>query len=336
MGTFLKTDNKTTKMMIRILIALIPIIIFSIYRNGYLHYKSMNTSLFTIIYPLIFILIGGFVCFFIELILNFIFKKKKYNSFLYSFIYGLILALILPIKTPIYILIVGAVITATVKFLFERFEKNIFNPALIGYIFIAVVFSNVLSSNFDFNGYQIDNMLKFEAILCLISYIYLAITKTIKWKIPLTYISSVLVITYVIGNLLGKDLIYPVFQMLNGLLLFGSIFIATDPATSTVTPIGQILQGMFLAIFTVLFRFLGFDGTIISILIVNTFIFLLDKVGCISRFNFVKSLPYFILTWLIVIILIFGIAISKKNTNNKEFANCQFTYHLNSETESED
>lgn len=39
MGPFVRSKNSTNKMMMHLLIALIPIVIFSIYKNGYIPYS---------------------------------------------------------------------------------------------------------------------------------------------------------------------------------------------------------------------------------------------------------------------------------------------------------
>lgn len=358
MGPFLKSENKTNKMMFHLLISLIPLIIFSIYKNGYLPYKYSGTAFISIFYPLLFILIGALTSFVTELIYSLITKKKNYIKNSYSFFPGIFLALILPLNVPIYVLVIGAFVASFSKIIFGGFGKNIFNPALVGYIFVVAAYSSFFSTNYYLNSYELDtiskatpltnasmvsgigdynqlvkpygSLLNFlvgnipgslaetSAILCIIAFIYLSATKTIKWRIPLTYVSTVFVITYVIGSLLGQGIYYPLFHILSGGLMFGAVFMATDPVTSAATPIGQILQGIFLGILTVLLRFLGVEGVATSILVMNMLVFILDKVGCKSRFNFIKSLPYFIFAWVIMIAMIFGLAISRRTDANKD------------------
>jgi uncharacterized protein with FMN-binding domain len=74
---------------------------------------------------------------------------------------------------------------------------------------------------------------------------------------------------------------------------------ATDPVTSPVTPIGQILYGIALGIMTFLLRNLTNypEGVMTSILFMNMFVFLFDKVG--SRINFNK--------WYYLVFLFIGI-----------------------------
>ena len=103
--------------------------------------------------------------------------------------------------------------------------------------------------------------------------------------------------------------------------MFGAIFMATDPVTSPVTPIGQILYGMFLGILTVVFRFLTPfpEGVLTSILTMNMFVMILDKIGAVARFNFKITIIPFIVAWLLILGL--GVGISMNFTQEKKDTN---------------
>ena len=358
MGPFVRSKNSTNKIMLHLLIALIPIVIFSIYKNGYIPYSHNQISFIEMFNPLLNIFVASLTSFVVEAIYALIFRKKNYIKNAYAFFPGLFLALILPINIPIYILVIGSIIASVSKLIFGGFGKNIFNPALVGYLFIMIVFSNMLTTNTYFNSYELDtiskptpltnasmasgigsydelvkpygSLLNFfigtipgslaetSALLCLVAFIYLSVTKTIKWRIPLVYITTVFVITFGIGRLLDQGVYYPLFHVLSGGLMFGAIFMATDPVTSCVTPIGQVLQGILLGIITVIFRFIGVEGVAYSILIVNIFVFLLDKIGSQSRFNIMKSLPWFIVAWILIIGVTIGLAASRRGNGNND------------------
>lgn len=375
MGPFVKSNMKTDKIMINLIIALIPIIIFAIYKNGYIPFANRNTDVLGLIYPLLFVVIGALTSFLVEFIYyKFIKKNEKFKNS-YSIFPGVFLALILPLKTPIYILIIGCIIASLSKIISGGFGKNIFNPALIGYMFVVILFTSVFTTDNYFNNYELDtissstpltnasmlsdigsydklvkpygSMLNFfvgtipgslaetSSLLCLVALIFLIATKTIKWRIPVTYIAAVFIITFGIGRLLGQGIYYPLFHIFSGGLMFGAVFMATDPVTSAVTPVGQVLQGLFLAILTVVFRFTGVEGVATSILILNMFIFLFDKIGSRSRFNFMKALPWFILGCILIIVTIISLAATKRVIDNqdpnfniisKETQNNQTTY----------
>ena len=358
MGPFVRSKNSTNKMMMHLLIALIPIVIFSIYKNGYIPYSNGYISFIEIFDPIIKIFIGALTSFLIESIYALIFRKKNYIKNSYAFFPGLFLALILPLNVPIYVLVVASIVASVSKLVCGGFGKNIFNPALIGYLFRVLVFSSVLTTDNYFNAYELDtiskptpltnasmisgignyeqlvkpygNLFDFflgsipgslaetSAFFCILAFIYLTATGTIKWRIPLVYVTTVFLITFGIGRLLGQGIYYPLFHLFSGGLMFGAVFMATDPVTSAVTPVGQILQGFLLGIITVVFRFIGVEGVAYSILIINAVVFLLDKIGMRSRFNFIRSLIWFVFVWLIIIGVTIGVALTRKTQDNKD------------------
>ena len=63
MGPFIRSKNSTTKMMINVLIALTPIILFSFYKNGIVLYQKGYTSFLGMFYPLLFVLVSAFSSF---------------------------------------------------------------------------------------------------------------------------------------------------------------------------------------------------------------------------------------------------------------------------------
>jgi electron transport complex protein RnfD len=302
------------------------------------------------LYPLIFIIIGTLSTFIIETVYEVIFNKdkislKKIITSSYAYMPGLFLALILPINTPISVLIVGCFFATIIgKMLFGGFGQNVFNPALIGCLFIMSAYALTITNNGGYlNSYEVDaissatplsnlstisgvgtykevvepfgSLWNFflgtkpgaigetSALLCLLAFIYLAITKTIKWRIPLIYISTVFLMTFGIGLYNGVGLWYPLFEILSGGLMFGAVFMATDPVTSPVTTKGQIIYALCLGLLTVIFRYLTPypEGVLTSILTMNMLVFIIDKIGFKSSFDIKK-----IIIPLIAIVAIIG------------------------------
>ena len=354
-GPFLKSKDTTKKMMLNLLIALLPIAFFNIYKNGIIPYQNNKISFISIFYPLLFVLIPTITSCLVETLYGFIFLKKRKKDILkfivnsFSIFPGLFLGLILPINTPISIVILGAVVATVIgKLVYGGFGNNIFNPALIGRLFVISTYAIVISGAGGYlNSYEVDtissstplsnanviegigtyetlvspygNLLNFfigtipgavgetSALLCLLAFIYLTVTKTIKWKIPLTYVTIVFVMTYIIGSINNLGIWYPLFQILSGGLMFGAVFMATDPVTSPTTPVGQVLYGLFLGILTVVFRYLTPypEGVLTSILTMNMFVFILDRIGATARFNLKKS----IIPYICALALIIGLSI---------------------------
>lgn len=346
---FLKSINHTDKMMMKLLLALTPIVLFTFYKNGVIPYINGTTNIFGMFYPLIFIFIAMLSTFIFETLYC---KIVKNNNRQYSIIPGLFIALVLPINTPISILIFGCFIGIIVgKMLYGGFGNNIFNPALIGCLFVIAAYSGVIAANGGYmNSYEIDaissatplsntvegigtyetlvtpygtltnffvgtipgSVGETSALLCLIALIYLGINKVIKYKIPVFYLSTVFIITLIIGLYNGLGLWYPLFQILSGGLMFGAIFMATDPVTSPTTSLGQIVYGICLGVLTVVFRYLTSypEGVLTSILVMNMFVFILDKIGIRSG-NYIKRS---VVTISIILLLIIPITLKISNS----------------------
>ena len=96
MTTFMKDKNTTTKMMFHVIIALIPIIVFSFYKNGVMPYLKGFANAYEMFYPIIFIVISTLSTLIFETIYQLIFNEDKNikniicNS--YSYMPGLFLS----------------------------------------------------------------------------------------------------------------------------------------------------------------------------------------------------------------------------------------------------
>lgn len=362
-GPFINGKDRTSKMMFHLFFALLPIILFTFYKNGVYPFIKGKTDLVGLFYPLIFLFISTFTGVLSEILYaKFILKRKdikKYIMHSFSIFPGLFLGLILPLHTPVSILILGSVFATIIgKMIYGGFGHNIFNPALVGRLFIITCYAATFSGNVYFNAYEVDTITKAtpltnvsvlgkigsyetivepygnlwnffigmipgavgetSALLCLLAFFYLSFKKVIKWKIPFFYVLTVFIITTIIGNIQNLGIWYPLFHVLSGGLMFGAVFMATDPVTSPTTPIGQILYGLFLGILTVIFRFLTPfpEGVLTSILTMNLFVFILDKVGARARFNFGRSLVFFVIAWGLMIEM--GIYIGTSFEKTKE------------------
>src|SRR5574344_1240004 len=359
MGTFMKSEDNTSKMMFRVVIALIPIIIFSFYKNGVLPYLNGCVSLYGMLKPLIFIAVSTLSTFLFETIYQLIFNKnKQLNNIInnsYAYMPGLFLGLILPINTPISILIIGAFFASIIgKMLFGGFGKNIFNPALIGRLFIISTYALVITENGGYlNSYEVDTISgatplsasslitgigtykqlvepygslwdfflgtipgavgETSSLFCIVAFIYLTVTKTIKWRIPTMYILTVFLMTLGIGLYNGVGIWYPLFQILSGGLMFGAVFMATDPVTSPTTISGQYLYGLLLGLLTVILRYLTPypEGVLTSILTMNMLVFIIDSLGVKIKFNKKIMLIPSIIILILIGVMTFTIGESK-------------------------
>lgn len=133
-----------------------------------------------------------------------------------------------------------------------------------------------------------------SALALLIGALYLLSLHIIDWRIPTSYIGTVFVLSYIFGGLNGPfsaSVFLPIFHILSGGLMLGAFFMATDMVTSPVTKTGRIYFGMGAGIILVVIRLVGGypEGCSYSILIMNLFVPLIDRLTMPRAFGEVKS-----------------------------------------------
>ncbi|MCL2196927.1 MAG: RnfABCDGE type electron transport complex subunit D [Treponema sp.] len=118
-----------------------------------------------------------------------------------------------------------------------------------------------------------------SAVALLIGGVYLLVRRIINWRIPVFYIGSFAVFAYIFGRTGLFNGQHILFEVLNGGLIMGAFFMATDYATSPITPGGKVVMGIGCGLITVLIRFFGGypEGVCFSIIIMNLFVPLIDK-----------------------------------------------------------
>lgn len=337
---YLKSKDTTNKIMQRVIISLIPIIVFAWFKNGIYPFfiDKYDTNFYDLIKPLLVMFIPAFITVLVEFIhFKYILKEidvKKALNESYAILPGLFLGLIIPINTPLYIIVLGAIFSIIVgKIAFGGFSYNIFNPALLGRLFIIFTYSSVIVSNSGYlsavdtissatplsmlssESYLINESFSYSifdlffglhpgclgevsVFLCIIAFLYLTFTKTIKYRISLAYIFTVYLISLVVGLINSQSLFYPLYQIMSGGLFFGAVFMATDPVTSPITNYAQIIYGICLGILTCIFRFLTIypEGVLTSILTMNLI------VGLINHFS-IKTIKFKNIVWLGLIVI---------------------------------
>lgn len=262
-------------------------------------------------------IIFGFYAFWIALVaivssgaVEILFAKVRRKPLDFSIlITPLIFALIMPPTVPLWVVIIGSVFgTFFAKSLFGGLGKNVFNPALVGYIFVSISFprylntqwlnptTDVVSSttpliqlNNNALGYNLWELLVGQVpgslgetfrIGILILGIALIILKIIDWRITLSVLASVFLINLV-GGWMFPDLFRdPVASLLVGSVLFGAFFVATDPVTAPTFGWGRVIYGIGIgAIIMVIRADAGAypEGTAFAIVIMNAISPLIDS-----------------------------------------------------------
>lgn len=234
-------------------------------------------------------------------------KKPVTINDLSAVVTGLLLAMNLPASAPVWVAIVGsafAIIFA--KQLFGGLGQNFINPALAGRAFLLASYPTEMTTWVVPNGLAadaatyatplaqlkngaLDASLKELvlgqvggtigetcAIALIIGGIYLLYKHVISWKIPVIYIATVFILFAVIGR---HGMRMPVQEIFAGGVMLGGIFMATDYASSPVTPKGQIIFAVGAGLLTYLIRTFGGypEGVSYSILIMNCCVPLIER-----------------------------------------------------------
>lgn len=257
-------------------------------------------------YALLVILISYAAGGIVEVAFAVIRKREIEEGFLVT---GLIYPLLLPPTIPLWVAAVGIVFgTFFGKEVFGGTGRNIFNPALVGRLFITIAFPGMMSTawqqpfsdaitaatplslfkgeglltaNWDLLFGQVPgSMGELFRIGIILGGIFLMLTRVSNWRVPVFYLGSVAAFAFLGNLLLPLRIAPPLFQLLTGGLLFGAMFMATDPVTSPFTNPGKILFGIFCGLLTVLIRsFSGYtEGVMFSIIIMNALTPLIDRI----------------------------------------------------------
>ena len=128
------------------------------------------------------------------------------------------------------------------------------------------------------------------AMMLLIGGLYLIFRKVISWQIPVAYIGTVAVLTFLFPQ--GNDaLTWMLYNVLGGGLFLGAFFMATDYVTSPVTKKGQLIFGLGCGLITVFIRYFGSypEGVCYSILVMNCCTWIIDKYTKPTRFGVDKK-----------------------------------------------
>lgn len=237
-----------------------------------------------------------------------------------SVVTGLLLALTLPATVPYWLVAVGSVFAiVVVKGFGGGLGKNVFNPALGARAFM-MLFWPVHLVRYIAPGtvdgvasatplhHMVMPALPTESIgqmfmgniggtigeVCtlalLIGGIYLIAKGVISARIPVSYLGTVAVLTLVFSK--GDNaFLWMLYSLLGGGVVLGALFMATDYATSPVTPKGQIIYGIGCGVLTVIFRYFGLfpEGVTYAILLMNACAWAIDRYSAPRRFGTKKG-----------------------------------------------
>ena len=230
---------------------------------------------------------------------------------------GLLLAMTLPHTCPLWLGAAGSVFAIVfVKCLCGGLGQNIFNPALAARAAMMVVYPVGLTRYMGVDGVTAATPLhhmvmpalpeetlaqmflgncpgsigEISALALLVGGAYLVYRKVISLRIPVAYLGTLAVLTLVFSKT-DAPIDWMLYSLCSGGVMLGAIFMATDYATSPATPMGQIVYGIGCGALTVFFRYFGLfpEGVTYAILLMNAFVWFIDRLTPIRRFGTVKG-----------------------------------------------
>ncbi|MCR5217152.1 RnfABCDGE type electron transport complex subunit D [Treponema sp.] len=286
--------SSTQKIMLAVLIAMLPEVIYGTYIFGF--------------HALAVVLVSAAGCVIFEGLFQLLTKQKLVISNLSAAVSGVLLALVLPPSAPLWMVLCGDLVAVVIaKGLFGGIGSNVFNPALTGRAFLFISFPAAMGSSWTmpqgldavssatvlaqiksgaleaqtsdwldfFIGTKAGCIGETSVLLILISFVFLLVTKIIDWRAPFAMIFTAAAATFIHSSISASSLIAGgrdvLTALLTGGLAFGAVFMVTDYATTPVTKPGRLVFGAGCGLITFLIRnFGGYpEGVMFSILIMN-------------------------------------------------------------------
>ena len=307
-----RTTKDTCRLMLDVIIALIPAIIVGVLQFG--------------LYPLVLLLTGVCSAVFWEWGYRRLFKKEASIGDLSAALTGLLLALTMPPTAPWWLPVIGTFFgIVVVKQLYGGIGKNFLNPALAGRAFLFSSYAtimaswsvpNALSGTVDgvsmatplaglygdglpayftaksmFMGFLPGCIGEISTFAILLGFAYLLWRNVISWRIPLSFVGTVALLTLIFGKTGYSNGEWMLYNIFSGGLMFGAVFMATDYSTSPVTLKGQLVYGAGCGALVVLIRYFGGfpEGVTYAILIMNLCTWAIDKAFHRHQFGVSKA-----------------------------------------------
>jgi len=302
----IRSGETTQRIMLDVIIALLPALAAGIYYFGM---RSLLVTLVSVVFAVV-----------TEFVMQKLLKRPVTINDLSAVVTGILLAFNVPSTAPLWMVAIGAIFAiAVAKHCFGGLGHNFINPALAARAMLLASWPvRMTSSAFVAPGADavstatplealslgttenlpslmdlfIGNVAgcigETSAIALLIGGLYLIYRGVISFTIPVTYIGTVAILSFIFG---GFNPYIAVYHVLAGGLFLGAIFMATDYSSSPMTAKGQVIMGIGAGILTALIRFYGAypEGVSYSILLMNVATPLIDRFTMPRKFGEVKK-----------------------------------------------
>ena len=304
--TFLFVPNTVTKkgahvsdcvdlkrVMIMVVLALVPAMLFGIWNVGYQHSEAfgLNWNFWQIVgHGLIKVLPLYIVAYLVGLAIEFVSAQIKGHEVNEGYLVsGMLIPLIVPVDVPLWMLAIAVAFAVIIgKEVFGGTGMNIWNPALLTRAFLffsypasmsgdkvwvsgmsavdgmtgATPLADASAAGLEKAGYSICDLIvgttpgsvgETSVIAILLGAALLLWTGVASWKIMVSSVLGGLAIGY-IGYAAGSTDLPGYYQLLMGGFLFGTVFMATDPVTSAQTETGKWIYGFLIGALAVVVR----------------------------------------------------------------------------------
>jgi len=277
--------DSTTRLMRDVLIALVPAFAFSVFVYG--------------LSALIVTAVAVVSCVVFEfLIQKFMLKGPSTIGNMSAVLTGVLLAFNLPSNIPISLIVIGSLVAIGIgKMTFGGLGRNLFNPALVGRVFLLIAFPvqmttfptpavsvdamsgatplafvkealksgmsvsdimpNLPSSMDMLLGTHAGSLGEIGALALILGFVYLLVRKVITWHIPVVIVATMAAFAAILHFAAPEQYIGPAFHVLAGGTLLGAIFMATDYVTSPMVPKAMVIYAIGIGLLTVLIRTFG-------------------------------------------------------------------------------
>jgi electron transport complex protein RnfD len=306
------SNDSTQKIMYRVVYAMVPLLAWSVFVFGL---DALRVTLIAVVASLAFE----------YLIQKYLLKVKPTVTDGSALITGILLSFNVPSNLPWWIIVIGALAAIGIaKLSFGGLGSNVFNPALVGRVFLLISFpvqmtswpvnaqsgidavtaatplgimkeggsmSEILNSLPSISDMLIGNtggsLGEISAVLIILGGLYMLWKKVITWHIPVAVLGTVAAIAAIMWLINPEVYVNPIYHLLTGGLMLGAVFMATDMVTSPMTPKGQIIFGVGIGLITISIRMFGAypEGISFAILIMNAFTPLINNYVKPKRFG---------------------------------------------------
>ena len=277
----------TRGMMLDVLIATVPAAVASLLLFGWRALAVMLVCVAS--------------CMASEILSRWVMKRDQTVGDLSCIVTGMLLAFNLPATIPLWQAALGGVAASVVaKQMFGGLGQNFVNPALVGRIVLLASFPESMNHwVVPFGGTGVDAVTAATplaegaapysvtelffgihggclgetcAMALLLGGIYLVLRRVISPTVPLLYIGTVFVLSWLLGE-------NPLYQVLSGGLMLGAVFMATDYTTSPINKAGKAVYAVGCGLLTVLIRQFGSlpEGVSSAIVIMNILVPLIER-----------------------------------------------------------